>query len=163
MPYSHLPPVEEFTVDSPDVADGVSLGPAQLHTFLGGGNTAPTLSWSGFPEGTAGFAVTCFDPDAPTPCGFWHWLVVDIPANATTLSPVSLPEKAFCLRNDFGNHGFDGCAARPGSGHHRYVFAVHALDTETLGIGPETSAAMASAHLTAHTIGRALLTPVYTA
>jgi Raf kinase inhibitor-like YbhB/YbcL family protein len=170
-PYDRLPSIPSFSIASQDVADGVPLPPRHLHDGFGlaGENLSPQLSWWGFPADTRGFAVTCFDPDAPTPCGFWHWLLVDLPASTTALprgaggDGTTLPEPAFHLRNDFGGDGFSGCAARPGSGTHRYLFAVHALACEVLGVGPDTSAAMASAAITAHTLGRAILTPVYEA
>jgi len=166
-----LPPVPIFSVDSEDVANGAPMSPRHLYDGFGlaGENRSPQLRWWGFPDATRSFAVTCFDPDAPTPCGFWHWLLVDLPARATVLprgaggEGAPLPGQAFHLRNDFGSRGFSGPAARPGSGTHQYLFVVHALACEVLGIGPDISAAMASAAVTAHTLGRAALAPVHEA
>lgn len=86
-PYSMLPAVGSFTVTSSDVAEGKQLDRRFVHTAAGpdAGNQSPALAWWGYPEHTRGFAVTCFDPDAPTPCGFWHWVLVDLPASTTSL------------------------------------------------------------------------------
>ncbi len=170
LPYDHLPPVPAFRVSSADLDDGAPLGPAQLFNGFGltGGNTSPQLRWSDFPQETAGFAVTCFDPDAPTGCGFWHWLLVDLPPTTTQLpagagdvAGTGLAPGAFHLRNDFGSASYDGPAARPGQGSHRYVFTVHALSCPSLGVKPDTSAAMTAARLTHFTIARATTVPVH--
>lgn len=163
-PYDLLPAVKSFTVSSTDVADGQGLAEASLFE---GGNTSPQLSWSGFPEGTKSFAVTCFDPDAPTPSGFWHWLALDIPASVTSLatgageSDATLPEGAFHTRNDFSNHKFDGAAPPAGDHPHRYYFVVHAVDQEKLGVDESASAAYVSFNLVFHTLARAIITPTF--
>jgi Raf kinase inhibitor-like YbhB/YbcL family protein len=133
-----------------------------------GGNISPSLSWSGFPAGTKSFAVTCYDPDAPTGSGFWHWIVLDIPVSVTELETNAagtdgsgLPKGAFHVRNDYSAKDFGGAAPPKGGPPHRYVFAVHALDVDSLGVNDEISAAVAGFNLGFHTIARAVIIPVY--
>ncbi|MEU2970651.1 YbhB/YbcL family Raf kinase inhibitor-like protein [Nocardiopsis alba] len=167
-PYDFLPPVASFTVTSTDVADGKTLPTAQVSGIMGAGgqDVSPQLSWSGFPEETRSFAVTCFDPDAPTASGFWHWVVCDIPVDVTELAADAgngsgLPEQAVTLRNDAGGHRYIGAAPPAGHGQHRYIFAVHAVDVPSLGLDSSASPAFLGFNLFSHALGRALITPVY--
>jgi Raf kinase inhibitor-like YbhB/YbcL family protein len=164
-PYDFLPEVPSFTVTSTVAADGVPLSDAHAHHSVGGGNTSPELTWSGAPSATRSYAVTCLDPDAPTGSGVWHWVLVNIPADVTTLpagsgSSEKLDNGAFHIRNDLGGLGYDGAAPPPGDRPHRYLFVVHALDVDALDVTPNLSAAFVAFNITAHTLARAVIRPV---
>ncbi|HYD27604.1 YbhB/YbcL family Raf kinase inhibitor-like protein [Brevundimonas sp.] len=151
-----------FTLTSNDITDGGVLPEAQVYA---GGNTSPHLKWSGAPEGTKSYAVTCFDPDAPTGSGFWHWIVANIPADVTELaagaSGRGMPAGAVQGRTDFGETGFGGAAPPPGHGPHRYIFTVFAVDTEKLDVTPDNSGAVFGFNLHFHTLAKASITGVY--
>jgi Raf kinase inhibitor-like YbhB/YbcL family protein len=166
-PYAQLPAVGSFSVTSTDVSDGQQLPMSAVHDSAGGGNTSPQLSWSGAPEGTKSYVVTCFDPDAPIPGGFWHWVVVNLPASATELAAGAgeddglLPGNAFHTKNDFGTWTFGGAAPPQGDQVHRYFFVVHAVDVDALEVDENASAAVVSFNLAFHTLARAIITPTY--
>jgi Raf kinase inhibitor-like YbhB/YbcL family protein len=164
-PYTLLPAVGTFTVTSADIADGERLAG---EFSLAGGNISPQLSWSGFPEDAAGFVVTVFDPDAPTPSGFWHWVVVGLGAGTTRLprgagaaGNGNLPAGAFHVRNDAGRKAYGGAAPPVGDRPHRYFHVVHAIDVPSLGVDEEATPAVVSFNLVFHTLARAIITPVY--
>ena len=168
-PYSLLPAVPALTVSSTSIVHDSRLPEAQVFDGWGltGGNASPQLSWSGAPEGTRGYAVTCFDPDAPTPSGFWHWLLVGIPADLTHLdagagTAATAPEGAFHVSNDFGDRRYDGAAPPAGDQPHRYLFAVHALDTDDLGLDDTASAAVTAFTMGMHTLARGVISATYT-
>lgn len=150
-----------FALTSTALPDGSVVGPQQLVPALGGENLSPDLSWSGAPEGTASFAVTCFDPDAPTGSGFWHWIAWDIPASQTSL-PLGVGRDAGFpqARNDFGSVGYDG-PEPPAGPPHRYIFTVHALPVASLGADPEAPHIGARFAIHTQRIGSAALTGTY--
>ncbi|RMI35944.1 YbhB/YbcL family Raf kinase inhibitor-like protein [Streptomyces triticirhizae] len=165
LPHDFHPPVAAFTVTSEEFQDGGALPEAQVYA---GGNRSPQLSWSGFPEGTRSFAVTCFDPDAPTGSGFWHWVLFDLPASVTELPAGAggadgsgLPAGAVTVRNDYGTRDFGGAAPPPGDGPHRYVFTVYAVDQEKLGPDENATPAQVGFMLRFHALGRARLIGEY--
>ena len=164
-PYQLLPAVGSFAVTSQDVTDGDQMGQEFAHPGVGGQNLSPQLSWSGFPAETRSFTVTCFDPDAPTPSGFWHWLAVNLPASVTELARGAggqpLPGGAFTPRNDFSEAGYGGPYPPEGDRPHRYYFVVHAVDLDALGVTADSSAAYTSFNLVFHTLARAIITPTY--
>jgi len=166
-PYDRLPAVSEFTVTSTDVTNGQQVPTAHLSAIFGAGGEeiSPQLSWSGFPQATKSFAVTVYDPDAPTPSGFWHWAVTDIPAETTFLPTGAgapdgdLPKGAIQLPNDAAMPQYIGVAPPPGTGTHRLYIVVHAVDVETLGLSPKATPVMLAFNLAAHTLARATLVP----
>jgi Raf kinase inhibitor-like YbhB/YbcL family protein len=171
-PYDELPKVPTFQLTSDDLQEGGELQQPQWSGIFGAGgeDISPQLAWSGFPESTRSFAVTCYDPEAPTASGFWHWAVVDVPANVTELprgagdeQGSGLPSGAFQLRNDAGVRQYVGAAPPPGHGRHHYYFVVHAVDVESLGIGADVTPAFLGFNLFSHTLGRATITTWYEA
>ncbi|WP_329548523.1 YbhB/YbcL family Raf kinase inhibitor-like protein [Streptomyces sp. NBC_01356] len=165
-PYSLLPAVASFDLASDDVTDGEPF--ADLFAGVGG-NTSPHLRWSGHPASTKSFLITAFDPDAPTPSGFWHWFVTgvdaehtEIPRGAGSSDSPSLPAGAMQLRNDAGQAGYVGAAPPPGDVPHRYFFAVHALAVPLLPeVHTNSTPAFASFQAVFHTIARAVIAPTY--
>lgn len=162
FPWSSLP---EFSVTSETFEQGQVL-PAPLLSkefgVPGGEDISPQLSWEGYPAETRSFAVTAYDPDAPTGSGFWHWAVANIPVEVTSLAQgagtpgsSALPESAITLPNDAGIAGFLGAAPPPGHGPHHYVFTVFAVDTPVLEIPTTATPAFLGFNLYSHAIGYA--------
>lgn len=164
FPYDFLPALPTFTLTSPDLAEGQTV-PAALTAL--GENRSPALEWSGAPEETRSYVLTCFDPDAPTPAGFWHWIIIDLPSHATSLeagagtSDLMLEGAAMHIRNDAGTHAWYGPRPPAGDGPHRYIFALHALDVDTLDVDDETPASAVAFQVATHALARALLTVTY--
>lgn len=160
-----------FTVTSNDFADGDYLAARHVmsedHGFgCAGGNTSPHLAWDGAPAGTKSFAVTCYDPDAPTGSGFWHWVVVDIPPDVTALasgagSGGGIPDGALQTRTDFGAPGYGGPCPPEGDHPHRYFFTVFAVGTESLEVDADTSAAVVGFKLHFNTLAKASVVGLY--
>lgn len=167
-PYDFLPALPGFTLTSRDVTDSQPLKKAQVSGIMGAGgqDTSPQLSWSGFPEQTRSFAVTVFDPDAPTASGFWHWAVANLPATVTDL-PAGigdgsvLPGEAITLRNDAGLARYVGAAPPAGHGYHRYFVAVHAVKVEKLDLTADASPAYLGFNLFMNAIARAVIHGTY--
>lgn len=171
-PYAELPPVASFELTSDDIRDGAELPPPQRSGKFGAGgeDRSPQLRWHGAPEGTRSFAVTVYDPDAPTASGFWHWAVFNIPADVTELpadagseQAAGLPAGAVTLRNDAGFAGYLGAAPPPGHRPHTYHFVVHAVDVPELDVPPDSSPAILGFNLFQHTLGRASIAAWYEA
>jgi len=167
-PYDFLPALPGFALSSADIVDGQPLNNAQVSGIMGAGgeDVSPQLSWSGFPEETRSFAVTVYDPDAPTGSGFWHWAVANLPATVTEL-PAGvgdgslLPGDALTLCNDAGMRRFIGAAPPAGHGSHRYYVVVHAVDVEKLELPEDASPAYLGFNLFMHSIARAVIHGTY--
>src|SRR5262249_32013324 len=138
-------------LESPSIKPGATLNEAQVFNSFGcsGKNLSPALQWSGAPAGTKSFAVTLYDPDAPTGSGWWHWVVFNIPASTTSLPEgagstdgAHLPAGAAQGKTDFGAPGFGGACPPPGDKPHRYIFTVYALKTDKLDASADASPAM---------------------
>lgn len=170
-PYEQLQrlrPIDSFTLSSTDLADGEPLGAAQRGSGRGGDDVSPQLSWSGFPAGTKSFAVTCFDPDAPSGAGWWHWAVANLPASTTSLETGAgapdalarglLPEGAIVLENEYREPRYRGSGPPPGTGVHRYFFVVHALGVPRLDVDAATTTpTVLSAQCFFNSLARAVL------
>ncbi len=154
---------DAFRLTSPDIAEGRMLAPAQVMDGFGcaGGNQAPTLGWEHAPKGTQSFALTLYDPDAPTGSGWWHWVVYDIPADTKGLSGAALPQGAKAGRNDYGSTGFGGACPPPGA-MHRYRFTLTALDVAKLELPDDASPALIGFMTGAHALASATITAVFT-
>jgi len=166
-PYADLPELPTFDLRSDDITHDRPLARPQVSGVFGagGGDVSPHLAWSGAPEGTQSYAVTVYDPDAPTASGFWHWAAFNIPADVTELasnaSATGLPDGAVQLKNDGGTVGYIGAAPPPGHGPHHYWVVVHAVDVPTLDIPAEGSCAFLGFNLFSHSLARATLVPTY--
>jgi Raf kinase inhibitor-like YbhB/YbcL family protein len=151
--------VARFAVSSPQVRDGGSFPASAWADSMGctGGNQQVTLDWHGAPAATKGYAVTMFDPDAPTGGGFWHWLVWDIPAGSRALGPTP-PAGAVSGTDDAGVTGWMGPCPPAGDVAHHYEITVYALDTASLGLPAATPAAVTAFTMSGHVIGYARMT-----
>jgi len=159
-----------FKLESPTIKPGATLTEAQVFNSFGcsGKNLSPALQWSGAPAGTKSFALTLYDPDAPTGSGWWHWVVFNIPASATSLAEgagtadgAQLPAGTVQGRTDFGAPGFGGACPPPGDKPHRYIFTVYALKTDKIDVPADASPAMVGYTIHSNALGSATLTAKY--
>ena len=158
----------DLTSPDPDVKTGKPMTKAQEYKGFGcnGDNLSPALEWKNVPAGTKSFAVTVFDPDAPTGSGWWHWVVYDIPATATGLPggvgiTAKLPVGAKQGRNDYGEHSFGGACPPAGDRPHHYIFMVHALKVDKLNVPEDGSPALIGFNVQSNRLGLAKLTTTY--
>jgi len=159
-----------FTLSSPTIKPNAKLEAAQVFNGFGctGQNISPALNWRGAPAGTKSFAVTVYDPDAPTGSGWWHWVVfnlpatvADLPENAGDVAKGLMPDYAVQGRTDFGTTGFGGACPPQGSKPHRYIFTVHALKSEKIEVPADASAALVGYMINANRLGKASFTATY--
>ena len=160
----------DFTLSSNDIADGKFMAKAQEFNGFGctGDDVSPHLTWKNAPAGTKSFAITVYDPDAPTGSGWWHWQIVNIPANITevaanagsTKKPLA-PSGSMQIKNDYGSRGFGGACPPVGHGIHHYRFTVHALSVEKLELPEDASGALAGYMINANTMATATIEALY--
>jgi Raf kinase inhibitor-like YbhB/YbcL family protein len=160
----------DFSIELPSIKPNSTLSDSQVFNGFGcsGKNISPAIHWHDAPAGTQSFAVTVYDPDAPTGSGWWHWLVYDIPASATGLPEHAgdadgklLPAGAVQGRTDFGTAGFGGACPPPGAKPHRYVFTVYALKVEKIDVPAGAPAAMIGYMLNANQLAKRNVTALY--
>jgi len=155
-------------ISSHDIQDGATLPNRQVFNGMGysGENISPHLAWDEVPAGTKSFVVTCYDPDAPTGSGWWHWVVVNLPADTRELPEgagsgrTPLPAGALQTRTDFGQTGYGGSAPPKGE-KHRYIFTVHALNVEKLDVDEGASGAMVGFNVHFHSLDSASITALF--
>lgn len=157
-----------FDLNSTDLKPNARLSEQQVASAFGcsGANLSPQLTWSNPPKGTRSYAITVYDPDAPTGSGWWHWVVWNIPANATSLPSgvgqgSALPDGAMEGRTDAGTRGYFGACPPKGDKPHRYIFKVHALKVDKLELPEDPMPALVGFMLHANSLGSATLTARY--
>ncbi|QNE89571.1 YbhB/YbcL family Raf kinase inhibitor-like protein [Corynebacterium incognita] len=159
-PYASLKDLPTFPLSSSDLIDGDEL----MEKFRAPENVSPQLEWSNLPEGTKSVAITCFDPDAPTAAGFWHWAVFNIPVETTSIptgagaaEDLGLGGNIVSLKGDSGQRTYYGPQPPAGHGPHRYLYAVHAVDVEELDIDPDATPTVLGFNLYFHSLARTIL------
>jgi len=169
-PQSAAAAAAAFTVSSPQIQESGFIANEQVFAGFGcrGKNISPELMWRNIPAGTKSISVTAYDPDAPTGSGWWHWLVVNLPANTEGLGKgagaadsMGLPKGAIQVRTDFGAPGYGGPCPPKGDHAHRYMFTVYALDVDKLDVNADASPALVGFYLNRHTIAKASLMGLY--
>lgn len=160
----------DMTITSSDINAGKMMPKAQEFSGFGcsGDNLSPQLSWSGAPAGTKSFAVTAYDPDAPTGSGWWHWVLINLPNSTTSLATGAgdpeknlLPEGSQLFKTDYGSKAFGGACPPEGDKAHRYQFKVFALNVEKLELPEDGSAALVGYYLNSHALETATLEALY--
>jgi Raf kinase inhibitor-like YbhB/YbcL family protein len=154
---------------SAEIKDGATIANEQVFKGFGcaGSNISPSLSWSGAPSGTKSFAITMYDPDAPTGSGWWHWVAFNIPPGTTSLaknaSAGNMPAGAIQSVTDFGNKAYGGPCPPPGDKKHHYRITVFAVDVDKLpdATGDSAAPALVGFDLHSHTLDKATLTGLY--
>ncbi|OMH38891.1 YbhB/YbcL family Raf kinase inhibitor-like protein [Motiliproteus sp. MSK22-1] len=162
-------PLQAFELNSSDISEGSTMPKAMEFAGFGcsGNNQSPALKWTNPPAGTKSFAITAYDPDAPTGSGWWHWLVTDIPANVTQLKRGAgskegkLPVASRSFSNDYGTMEFGGACPPEGDGMHRYQFTIWALGVDKLSVPDNASSALVGYMLNANAIEKTRLTATY--
>ena len=161
---------ESLTLSSQDITEAKFM--SKDHEFNGfgcsGADKSPHLKWSGIPKGTKSFAITAYDPDAPTGSGWWHWQIVNIPMSVRELATdagntknIAVPKGSMQIQDDYGSRGFGGACPPKGHGVHHYRFTVHALSIEKLELPEDASGALAGYMINAHTIESSTLEALY--
>ena len=160
----------EFTLSSNDITSGEFMAKSQEFNGFGcsGGDQSPHLAWNNAPEGTKSFAITVYDPDAPTGSGWWHWQLVNIPSDVTELASgagnadgTEAPAGSVHVANDYGGKSFGGACPPQGHGVHRYRFTVHALSVETLDLPENASGALAGYMINANALAISTIEALY--
>jgi Raf kinase inhibitor-like YbhB/YbcL family protein len=163
---------QSMSLTSPEIKESATIANEQVFKGFGcsGNNVSPALNWSGAPTSTKSFAVSMYDPDAPTGSGWWHWVVFNIPPGTTSLPKGAgdvkqklMPNGAIQSRTDFGGAGYGGPCPPPGDKPHRYQITVFALDVDRLPDAKDNaaSAALVGFDLRSHTLAKATLTGLY--
>jgi len=154
-----------FTLSSSDVQGQIAH--AQVFNSFGcsGKNISPQLSWSNAPAGSKSFAVTAYDPDAPTGSGWWHWVVFNINKSVDTIktgaSNKSMPAGSVESTTSYGSNGFGGACPPKGDKPHRYIFTVYALNTEKIDQGSDARPELIGFFLNSHAIAKASIMAYY--
>lgn len=160
----------DFQLTSPTIKHKATIGNEHVFNGFGcaGGNVSPELRWSNAPKDTKSFAVTVYDPDAPTGSGWWHWLVFNIPPSVASMAAGSgksdgtgAPQGSIQSMTDFGQPGYGGPCPPPGDKPHRYIFTVFALKVDQLPLKPEASGAMVGYFLNQNKIAKASFTGMF--
>jgi len=152
-----------FKLYGDELKNNMTLPEAQVFNGYGchGGNVSPQLSWENAPSNTKSFAIICHDPDAPRPNGWYHWLVVNIPSNVTSIKKAGKIEGSTETLTDFGTSGYGGACPPVGHGVHRYNFTVYALDVEKIDVSKESKPKNVESQVMRHVVAKSTITGLY--